>query len=224
MRDFLLAVLFLIICIGIVHEAFAQKSSAVRIARLKYDGGGDWYNDPLEEPTLLQFVGRHTGINVDPNYHYVDIMSDDIFGYPILFMTGHGNIKFSDEQAKRLRRYIQDGGFLYADDDYGMDEAFRREIKKVLPEEKLVALPYSYGLYSCVFDFSKGPPKIQDWNDGKPPAAFGIFVGKRLAVYYTTGCNPSDGWDPPEVHSDPENKRREAMEFGTNIVYWALTH
>ncbi len=224
MKNPLLAILLLSLSIGIAHDAFAQKSSAFRIARLKYDGGGDWYNDPLEEPTLLRFVSEHTGINVDPNYYYVDIMSEDIFSYPFLFMTGHGNIRFTDEQARRLRNYLDDGGFLYADDDYGMDEAFRREMKNVFPDGKLVPLPYSYGLYNCVYDFSHGPPKIQDWDDGKPPAAFGIFIGKRLAVYYTTECNPSDGWDPPEVHGDPENKRLEALEFGTNILYWTLTH
>ncbi len=222
-KAFLLIVLSAVtLCIA--EEAVAQKSSAFRIARLKYDGGGDWYNDPLEEPTLLDFVKSHTDIDVDPNYYYVDIMSDDIFTYPFLFITGHGNIRFTDEQASRLRQYLENGGFLYADDDYGMDAAFRREIKKVFPERALVELPYSYGLYDCVFDFSNGPPKIQDWEDGKPPKAYGIFIGDRLAVYYTTECNPSDGWDPPEVHGDPEAKRLEALEFGTNIVYWALTH
>ncbi len=209
---------------GTVHDAAAQKSSAFRIARLKYDGGGDWYNDPLEEPTLLDYVKAHTDINVDPNYYYVDIMSDDIFTYSFLFMTGHGNIRFTDEQAARLRKYLDNGGFLYADDDYGMDGPFRREIKKVFPDSRLVELPFSYGLYDCVYDFPNGPPKIQDWEDGKTPQAFGLFIGKRLAVYYTTECNPSDGWDPPEVHGDPENKRVEALEFGTNIIYWALTH
>ena len=224
MKKVLLAIVISAIALCIVQEAMAQKSSAFRIARLKYDGGGDWYNDPLEEPTLLQFVKSHTNINVDPNYYYVDIMSDDIFTYPFLFMTGHGNIRFTDEQAGRLRQYLDNGGFLYADDDYGMDGAFKREMKKVFPGEKLVELPYSYGLYDCVYDFSHGPPKIQDWEDGKLPKAYGIFIGDRLAVYYTTECNPSDGWDPPEVHGDPEPKRLEALEFGTNIVYWALTH
>ncbi|MCL4509600.1 MAG: DUF4159 domain-containing protein [Bacteroidetes bacterium] len=224
MRKFCFAVLIFAFILGAAHESFAQKSSAFRIARLKYDGGGDWYNDPLEEPTLLQFVKQHTNIDVDPNYYYVDIMSDDIFTYPFLFMTGHGNIRFTDEQAKRLRLYLENGGFLYADDDYGMDLPFRREMKKVFPDKPLVELPFSYGLYHCVYDFPNGVPKIQDWKDGKPPQAFGIFLGKRLVVYYTYESNPSDGWDPPEVHSDPESKRLEALEFGTNLVYWALTH
>jgi hypothetical protein len=207
-------------------EGFSQKSSSFRIARLKYDGGGDWYNDPLEEPTLLKFVKDHTNIDADPNYYYVDIMTDDIFTYPFIFMTGHGNIQFTQEQAQRLRQYLENGGFLYADDDYGMDEAFRREIKKVFPNKQLVELPFSYGLYHCIYDFSNGVPKIHSWDENppKPTQGLGIFIGKRLVVYYTAESNVSDGWDPPEVHGDPESKRLEALEFGTNLVYWALTH
>ncbi len=141
-------------------------------------------------------------------------------------MTGHGNIRFTDEQAKRLRQYLENGGFLYADDDYGMDEAFRREMKKVFPDKQLVEIPFSFGLYHCVYDFPNGVPKTHSWDENppKPPQGLGIFIGKRLAVYYTAESNPSDGWDPPEVHHDPEPKRLEALEFGTNIVYWALTH
>lgn len=208
---------------ALADEAVSQKSSAFRIARLKYDGGGDWYNDPLEEPTLLKFVKEHTNIDVDLNYYYVDIMSDDIFTYPFLFMTGHGNIRFTDEQARRLREYLENGGFLYADDDYGMDESFRREVKKIFPDKALVELPFSYGMYHCVFNFPTGVPKTHEHN-GKPPQGFGIFLGDRLVIYYTYESNPSDGWDPPEVHGDPEPKRIEALEFGTNLVYWALTH
>jgi hypothetical protein len=212
-----------VLSLALADEAVSQKASAFRIARLKYDGGGDWYNDPLEEPTLLKFVKEHTNINVDLNYYYVDIMSDDIFTYPFLFMTGHGNIRFTDEQARRLREYLENGGFLYADDDYGMDESFRREVKKILPDKDLVELPFSYGMYNCVFNFPTGVPKTHEHN-GKPPQGFGIFLGDRLIIYYTYESNPSDGWDPPEVHGDPEPKRLEALEFGTNLVYWALTH
>ncbi|HUN66048.1 MAG TPA: DUF4159 domain-containing protein [Bacteroidota bacterium] len=209
-----------------LHEAPAQQAhtaSAFRIARLKYPGGGDWYNDPLEEVDLLTYVREHTAIDVDPVYEFTDIMSDKLFSYPFLFMTGHGTIKFTDEQVHRLRLYLESGGFLYADDDYGMDKTFRREMKRVFPEQELTELPYSYGLYHCHFDFPAGVPKTHE-HDGKPPQGFGLFYKGRLVVYYTYESNPSDGWDPPDVHGDPPEKRDEALRFGTNILVWALSH
>ncbi len=194
MKKVLLAIIVLAIGFCTVQEAMAQKSSAFRIARLKYDGGGDWYNDPLEEPTLLQFVKSHTNIDVDPNYYYVDIMSDDIFTYPFLFMTGHGNIRFTDEQAGRLRQYLEDGGFLYADDDYGMDAAFKREIKKIFPGKKIVELPYSYGLYDCVYDFSHGRRRFRTGGTASCRRATGFslatdlrFTTLRNAILRTDG-------------------------------------
>jgi len=205
---------------------FAQttnSTSAFKIARLKYSGGGDWYNGPTEEPNLLRFIKQHTLVDVEPTYEFVEIMSDKLFSYPFVFMTGHGNIAFSDNEVRRLRTYLENGGFLYADDDYGMDQAFRREIKKVFPDQKLVELPFSYGLYHCQFDFPNGVPKIHEHN-GKPPQAFGLFHNGRLVVLYTYETNPSDGWDDPDVHNDPPEKREEALRFGTNIVVWTLTH
>ncbi len=200
-----------------------KASSAFKIARLKYQGGGDWYNDPTEEVNLLNFIRQHTGLDVDPEYQYVDMESEDFFSYPFLFMTGHGNISLSDADVQRLRTYLENGGFLYADDDYGMDKSFRREIRRVFPGQELVELPYSYGLYHCVFDFPNGPPKTH-YHDGKPAQGFGLFYHGRLVVYYTYESNPSDGWDDPDVHHDPESKRQEALRFGTDIVVWALTH
>ncbi len=200
-----------------------RATSAFSIARLKYSGGGDWYNGPTEEPNLLTFVHQQTGIDVDARYHSVDLLSDDVYSCPFIFMTGHGNISFSDQEVKRLRTYLENGGFLYADDDYGMDKAFRREIAKVFPGQVLVELPYNYGLYHCKFDFPNGPPKTHE-HDGKPAQGFGLFFEGRLVVYYTYEANPSDGWDDPDVHNDPDAKRQEALRFGTNIVVWALTH
>ena len=146
-----------------------NSTSAFAIARLKYAGGGDWYNDPSAEVNLLTFVHRVTGIDTDPRYQFVDIADDGIFAHPFLFMTGHGNIAFTGAEARRLRTYLENGGFLYADDDYGMDKPFRREIKKVFPSEELVELPFSYGLYHCQFDFPAGVPKTHEHN-GKAPA------------------------------------------------------
>jgi len=217
--------LFLILVLASV-PAFPQTeraASAFKIARLKYAGGGDWYNDPSAEVNLLTFIRQNTNIDVDPRYEFVDIGSENFFSYPFVFMTGHGNISFSENEIRRLRTYLENGGFLYADDDYGMDKAFRREMKKLYPDQELVELPFTYGLYHCQFDFPNGPPKTHEHN-GKPPQGFGLFHNGRLVVYYTYETNPSDGWADPEVHGDPEPKRQEALRFGTNIVVWALTH
>jgi hypothetical protein len=221
-------ILLLVGCLTLIvpfRELQSQPriESQFRIARLKYSGGGDWYNDPQEEVNLLKFVRQNTDIDCDPRYEFVDLTSDKLFSYPFLFMTGHGNIAFSAYEAQRLRTYLEQGGFLYADDDYGMDKAFRREIKKVLPGEDLKELPFSYGLYHCQFDFPNGVPKTHKHN-GKPPQGFGLFYKGRLVVYYTYESNPSDGWNDPEVYGDPEPVRQEALRFGTNIVVWALTH
>jgi len=217
--------LFLALLIG-TGASLAQSgssSSAFAITRLKYAGGGDWYNDPSSEVNLLTFIRNATGIDTDPRYQFVDIGDDALFAHPFLFMTGHGNIAFSESDARRLRTYLENGGFLYADDDYGMDKPFRREIRKVLPGEDLVELPFSYGLYHCQFEFPSGVPKTHEHN-GKPPQGFGIFLHGRLVVYYTYESNPSDGWADPDVHGDPEEKRQEALRFGTNLVVWVLTH
>lgn len=204
-------------------QAQQRIESQLRIARLKYSGGGDWYNDPSAEVNLLKFIKENTTIDVDPRYEFVDITSEKLFSYPILFMTGHGNIVFSEYEVQRLRSYLTNGGFLYADDDYGMDKAFRRELKKVFPDQAFVELPFSYGLYSCHFNFPNGAPKTHE-HDKKPAQGFGLFNKGRLCVYYTYESNPSDGWVDPEVYGDPEPVRQEALKFGTNIVVWALSH
>ena len=211
-----------IIVLFCISSVSAQTKGAFQIVRLKYNGGGDWYNGQTEEPNLLNYVKAHTNISVDPEYKFVDLASDEIFYYPFLFLTGHGNIVFTKDEVDRLRQYLNAGGFLYVDDDYGLDKAFRREIKKVFPEKQLVELPFSYGLYHDFYNFPNGVPKIHEHN-GKPPQGFGIFINKRLAVYYTYESNPSDGWDDPDVHNDPPEKREEALKFGTNLVIWALS-
>lgn len=201
----------------------ARVSSAFRIGRLKYAGGGDWYNDQSAEVNLLTFIRQNTGMEVDPRYEFVDINSENFFSYPFLFITGHGNIVFSETEVQRLRTYLENGGFLYVDDDYGLDKAFRREIKRVFPSQDLVELPFSSPLYHRPFDFPNGPPKTHE-HDGKPAQGFGLFHSGRLVVYYTYETNPSDGWADPDVHNDPEPKRQEALRFGTNIVLYALTN
>ncbi len=215
--------LIIILIFLIAQIVAAQGEGKFKIARLKYNGGGDWYNDPSAEVNLLKFVAQNTNIKTNPVYEFVDLSSGNIFAYPFLFMTGHGNVVFTENEARKLRAYLEGGGFLYVDDDYGLDKAFRREFKKVFPGKDLVELPFSFGLYHCFYDFSNGVPKTHE-HENKPPQGFGIFVNGRLSVYYTFESNPSDGWADAEVHKDPSAKREEALKFGTNLIVWALTN
>ena len=213
---FLLAILFYSVSI------YSQNETGFQIARLKYGGGGDWYNDPSAEVNLLKFVQDNTNIKVNAEYKFVDISSDEIFSYPFLFLTGHGNVVLSIEEAERLRNYLENGGFLYIDDDYGMDKAIRRELKKVFPENDLIEVPFSHKIFNIFYKFENGIPKTHE-HDKNPPQTFGIFLGERLSVLYTFESNPSDGWADPEVHKDPKDKREEALKFGTNIIIYALS-
>ena len=196
-------------------------SSAFTIARLKYHGGGDWYNDPSIIPNMLRFLKDNTNINVASNEARVEIMDEALFSYPFLFMTGHGRISFSDEEAARLRHYLTNGGFLFADDDYGMDEHFRREMKKVFPNQKLVEIPFSHEIFHNHFEFANGLPKIHE-HDGGPPKGYGYFHEGRLVVLYAFNTNISDGWADANVHGDPEQARLQSFKMGANIVVYAL--
>ncbi len=219
------SVIILILAVFLLlSEADSQlQGSAVKLGRVKYSGGGDWYNDPSAEPQLLTFIRKNTNINVDPQYEFVDLGTDNIFYYPVLFLTGHGNLNFTDSEARRLRAYLQNGGFLYVDDDYGLDAYIRREMKKVFPQQEFAELPYSHGIYSSQYSFSNGTPKIHEHNN-KPPQTFGLFYEGRLCVLYTFESNPSDGWPEQDVHKLEPEKRLSALKFGTNIVVWALTN
>ncbi len=215
--------LSLFILCNIFSFAQTQRTeSQFKIARLKYSGGGDWYNDPSAEVNLLKFAKEQTGIDVDAKYEFVEISSEKFFSYPFIFATGHGNIVFSESEVQRFRTYLENGGFLYVDDDYGMDKSFRREMKKIFPDQDFVELPFSHGLYHSFFDFPNGVPKTHEHNN-KPSQGFGLFYKNRLVVYYTYESNPSDGWADAEIHKNPEEKRKEALKFGTNILVWALT-
>jgi hypothetical protein len=215
-----LLVLFLIF---VSFEVLPQTEGAFQVARLKYNGGGDWYNDPSAEVNLLKYLQANTTLNVKAEYKFADMSSDEIFSYPFLFITGHGNVVFSNSEAERLKKYLENGGFLYIDDDYGLDKAIRREMKKVFPDKEFIEIPYSHKIYNILYDFSSGPPKTHK-HDEKPPQGFGIFIEERIAVYYTFEANPSDGWADAEVHNDPEDKREEALKFGANIVLYALSN
>ncbi len=215
--------LVLIFTIIICQTSFSQANDGLVIARLKYSGGGDWYNDPSAEVNLLKFISNNfPGIKTNPVYKFVDISTDEIFSYPILFLTGHGNISFSNDEARRLRTYLENGGFLFIDDDYGLDKAIRREMKKVFPDKDFVELPFNHKIFNIVYKFENGAPKIHE-HDKKPTQTFAIFVDGRIAVIYTYESNPSDGWADSEVHNNPEEKRQEALKFGANIIIYALS-
>lgn len=220
------ALFFIFFVLIFAAESFSQsaeKTSKFTIARVKYNGGGDWYNDPSILPNMLAYLRKNTNIDAGTEEARVSLTDDDLFSYPILFLTGHGRIIFSDEEAKRLRLYLQNGGFLYADDDYGMDKYFRQEMKKVFPDKKLVEIPFSHEIYHIHFDFPNGLPKIHE-HDGKPPRGYGYFHEGRLVVYYTYETNISDGWADPDVHKDPPAIREQAFKMGTNIIVYALLY
>lgn len=215
--------IILLVCLLVFTSVPIKSQSELQIARLKYSGGGDWYNDPSGEVNLLKYIQNVTGIKTKQEYVFVDINSDKIFNYPIIFMTGHGNIVFSESEAKRLRKYLENGGFLYADDDYGMDQAFRREMKKVFPDQQLQEIPFNHPIYHSFFHFDKGLPKIHE-HDKKPPQGFGYFLNGRLCVFYTYESNLGDGWVEPDVYNNPPEIRELAFKMGTNIIIYALTN
>ncbi len=200
------------------------SSSAFVIARLKYSGGGDWYNDQSAEVNMLEYLRKHTGMDVRPAFEYVDLATDNIFNYPLLFLTGHGNVAFTESEARRLRAYLDRGGFLYIDDDYGLDSSMRREMRKVFPDKEFQELPFSHPIYNAFFKFPNGLPKIHE-HDNKPPRGLGLFTGDtRLCVFYTLETNPSDGWADADVHNDPPERREISFQIGTNIIVYALTN
>ncbi len=220
---YILFALLAILLLDIASVQAQTKKSAIKLARVKYSGGGDWYNDPSGEVNLLSYVAKNTNINVDPIYEYVDLASDNLFTYPILFMTGHGNVNFTDKEVRNLRAYLQNGGFLYIDDDYGLDAFIRKEMKKVLPEQEFAEIPFSHGIYKSQFDFSRGLPKIHE-HDKNAPRGYGLFYENRLCVFYTFESNISDGWVDPEVHKDTPEVREKSLKMGTNIIVWALSN
>ncbi|OVE80101.1 hypothetical protein BVY01_00855, partial [bacterium I07] len=184
-------------------------------------GGGDWYNDPSALPNLARFIKRHSAITISDEEARISLTDETLFSHPILFLTGHGQIDFNSEEVRQLRLYLLNGGFLYADDDYGMDSHFRREMKKVFPDRSWVELPFSHGIYNCHFPFRNGPPKIHE-HDNKAARGYGLFDNGRLIVYYTVESNISDGWADPETHNDPQEQRLKALQMGANIIIWAL--
>ncbi len=208
----------------IFYTSIAQNTSnSVQIARLKYSGGGDWYNDPSSEVNLLNYLTQVAKVNTIPKYQFVDAASDEIFNFPFIFCTGHGNMNLTKTEVENLREYLLKGGFLFVDDDYGLDSFFRREIKRIFPEIELVELPFSHEIYHSFYDFNFGPPKTHE-HDNKSPQGFGVFLENRLAVFYTFESNPSDGWADKEVHGNDDKTRELSLQFGVNILIYVLNN
>lgn len=194
---------------------------AQEIAVLKYGGGGDWYSNPTALPNLINFCNNNLGTAIAPKPQQVEPGSPEIFEYPFLHMTGHGNVFFNEDDVENLRNYLLSGGFLHIDDNYGMNEYIRRELKKVFPEKELVELPADHQIFNTAFSFPQGLPKIHE-HDGKRPQAFGIFENDRLLCLFTYETDLGDGWENPEVHNDPEEIRLKALQMGANIIKYAF--
>lgn len=201
--------------------AAGPAESPLRLALLKYNGGGDWYANPTSLPNLTRFCNRYMGTNLDPDYGVVEAGSVELFNYPFVHMTGHGNVVFSDQEAANMRDYLIAGGFLHIDDNYGMDPYVRIAMKKVFPELEWVELPFEHEIYNQTFAFKNGLPKIHA-HDNKPPQGFGLFWEGKLVSFYTFECDLGDGWEDPEVHNDPEESRMAALQMGANIVQFAF--
>jgi hypothetical protein len=202
-------------------ESFAQADTRIGLARIQYRGGGDWYNDPSALRNLMNYSRRFIPVSLREQYDDVALGSRDLHRYPFAFMTGHGNIVFNDAELENVRTWLDNGGFLYIDDDYGFDQAARQLISRLYPNEELVELPHSHPIYSIVFAFGEGPPKIHE-HDNKPPKGFGVFRDGRLVIYYTYESNLGDGWADPAAHGNPESIREKALQMGVNILTLAL--
>lgn len=200
----------------------APDPSYFTVARLKYPGGGDWYWGSSALPNLLSFIKDNTNIPVNEEEVRVEIRNDRLYDYPFLYMTGHGNIHFADDDLERLRRYLLGGGFLFVNDSYGMDKAVRREVARLFPNRSLVELPFSHPIYHCFYDFPNGLPKIHE-HDNKPPQGFAILDGERVMLFYVYESDIGDGWEDPQVHKDPPQKRDAALKMGVNLACYALT-
>lgn len=207
------------ILIFVFNIVFAQNFS---IARIHYGGGGDWYSDPSSIPNLLDFLDKNTSISVDSEEIRIKLTDSDASFYPYLYLTGHGNIRFTNEEIIILRSMLINGAFLHADDNYGMDKSFRRELKRLFPNKDLVSLPNDHPIFSSYYMFGSGLPKIHE-HDNMPPQALGLFEKNRLILLYTYESDLGDGWEDESVHKDPWEIREKALKMGTNIIYYVLT-
>lgn len=199
------------------------SSFSQEIALVKYNGGGDWYANPTSLPNLIQFCNANIGTKINSKPATVEPGSSAVFSYPFLHMTGHGNVVFNDSEVANLKKYLHAGGFLHIDDNYGMDQYIRKEIKKIFPNNALIEIPSTHAIFQKPFLFANGLPKIHE-HDGKRPQAFGIFIENRLVLLYTFECDLGDGWEDAEVHNDPIPVREKALKMGANILNYIFNN
>ena len=212
----------LIAALSLVVLGTAPEPVPLVLGRLQYDGGGDWYANPSSLPNLIAAVNARTALRLAGRERVVRLTDPDLWELPYLHLTGHGNLRFTDRELTILRRYLESGGFLHADDNYGLDESFRREIARVFPRHPLAEVPLDHPIYHVVYDFPQGLPKIHE-HDGLPAQGFGIFIGGRLALFYSYQSDLGDGWEDPDVHDDPPEVRESALRMGVNLVVYAVT-
>jgi hypothetical protein len=194
----------------------------LKIAKLKYQGGGDWYANKTALPNLITFCNKELGMNLAAEEDIAEVESPNLFDYPYLYMTGHGNVVFSMSEAQNLRNYLAGGGFLHIDDNYGMDKFVRIELKKVFPELELVEVPFTHPIYHQKYKFPNGLPKIHE-HDARPAQGLGLFLEGRLVVFYSYECDLGNGWEDKRIHNDPEEKRQQALRMGANILSYCFT-
>ena len=217
----MLKLLFLLLVL-LPTSSVAQNAGSFEIARVQYRGGGDWYNDPSSLSNMIHYLKQHVPISIKEQYKDVALGSANIHTYPFLFLTGHGTITANNAEITNLRTYLEHGGFLYVDDDYGLNKHIREIMKRVFPDEELIELPFNHPIYSQVFPFKNGLPKIHE-HDNKAPQGFGLFHKGKLVMFYTFESNLGDGWADAEVHNNSPKKREEALKMGVNILVYALT-
>ncbi len=208
--------------LSLVAAAAPAQSSQMTIGRLHYEGGGDWYANPSSLPNLLAAIQERTELSVRSSARVVRLTDTWLWSLPFLYMTGHGNVRLSDADVRILRRFLEAGGFLLADDNYGMDESFRRELARVFPDRALVEIPFDHPIYGIVYPFPQGLPKVHE-HDGLPAQGLGIFLGERLAVFYSYQADLGDGWEDADVHADPPEIREAALRMGVNLFAYAVS-
>ncbi len=213
---------FLALLLSLLLVSFTPATTAVKIARLKYNGGGDWYANKTSLPNLIRFCNQQLKTNIQGEEDIADVGSPDIFNYPFVHMTGHGNVVFSSSEAENLRKYLIAGGFLHIDDNYGLDKFIRREMKKVFPELNFIELPFNHPVYHQSFQFANGLPKVHE-HDGKPPQGFGLIYNGKLICFYSYECDLGNGWEDQEVYNDPEAVRLKALQMGANLIQFAFS-